>query len=227
MFDYLLTPPRQEFDITQSSSIDKYLNNNDINYVIHCAAIARFTLCEKNPQEAIMTNIIGTSNLVRSLMKIEDKKRKKIRFLHISTDGVYNSRKGNFSEKSATIPYNNYGWSKLGAECAVQLLTNFVIIRTRFFNPNNILFNDSATDIYTSSIEINELVESIHFLLNSTFIGTINVGDQRMSDFDRYKKYKPSIKPCKRHEITKRINCEMARDASMDCNFWLKLKDKA
>ena len=72
LFDNLLTPSKQELDITRSEIIDEYLSNNDIDFVIHCAAYARMTLCEEKPQEAIITNIIGTSNLVNSIIKIEN-----------------------------------------------------------------------------------------------------------------------------------------------------------
>jgi len=163
---------------------------------------------------------------VRSIITMEDQKEKKIRFIHISTDGVYSSKKGNYSEKSATIPYNNYGWSKLGAECAVRLLSNYAIIRTRFFDPDNIPFVNSAKDIFTSSIPLSELVKAIHLLLYSKFIGIINVGDVKMSEFDRYKEYKPSLKFCKRDDITKDLNFEIAKDASMNCDLWQDLKDK-
>jgi len=224
LFDDLMTPSRQVLDITQPVSIDEYLLTNDIDTVIHCAALARMTLCEEEPEEAIRTNIIGTSNLVCSILKIQDQKEKYIRFIHISTDGVYSSIKGDYSEKSATIPYNNYGWTKLGGECAVHLLANFVIIRTRFFNPNYLPFDNSATDIITSSITLNELVAAIHFILHSKFIGTINVGGRSMADFDRYKEYKPSLNPCIKSDITKHLNYEIAKDASMNCELWFSIK---
>ena len=227
LFDNLLTPSKQELDITRPELIDEYLSNNDIGFVINCAAYARMALCEEKPQEAIITNVIGTSNLVNSIMKIENQKGQKIRFVHISTDGVYSSLKGNYSEKSATIPYNNYGWTKLGGECAVQLLDNFVIIRTRFFNPNSIPFNNSATDIFTSSIPLNELINAIHFILKSKFVGTVNIGSKRISDFEQYKKYKPSIKPYKRYQITKNLNFEIAKDAAMNCELWYSLKNSS
>ena len=223
-FDNLLTPSKKVLDITKLTSINNFFCSNEIDFVIHCAGLSRMAICEDKPQDAIRTNIIGTANLVRSIIGIEQQQERKIRFIHISTDGVYNSKKGNYSETSATIPYNNYGWSKLGSECAVQLLSNYVVIRTRFFNPDNIPFDNSAKDVFSSSIPLNELVEAIHFLLYSEFIGTINVGDIRMSEFDRYKKYKTSLKPCTRADITKSLNFEIAKDASMDIDFWHELK---
>ena len=226
LFDNLLTPSKNELDITQSTSINNFFCDNEINFVIHCAALSKMAICEEKPLDAIKTNIIGTANLVRSIIGIEQQKEREIRFIHISTDGVYSSKEGNYSEKSATIPYNNYGWSKLGAECAVRLLSNYAIIRTRFFDPDNIPFDNSAKDIFTSSIPLSELVEAIHLLLYSKFIGIINVGDVKMSEFDRYKKYKPSLKFCKRDDIAKHLKFDIAKDASMNCDLWQNLKNK-
>ena len=225
LFDNLLTPSKKLFDITKPALIDKYLRKNNIDYIIHSAALARMGLCDEIPEKAIETNIIGTSNLVCSALKFEENEKKNIRLIHISTDAVYNGKTGNYSEKDATIPYNNYGWSKLGAECAVRLLANYAIIRTRFFNPANIPFDDSATNIFTSSMPINELVSAIYLILFSKFIGVINVGDQKMSEFNLYKKFKPSLKPCKRNDITKHLNFEIAKDSTMYCDLWYNLKE--
>ena len=63
------------------------MNTNNISHVIHCAAIARMSICEADPIKAIRVNIIGTSNLVQAILKKESYK-KEIRFIFISTDGV-------------------------------------------------------------------------------------------------------------------------------------------
>ncbi len=50
-----------------------------------------------------------------------------IRFVYISTDGVYVGTKGNYSEEDETAPYNIYGWTKLGGELVVRALPNFCV----------------------------------------------------------------------------------------------------
>ena len=129
----------------------------------------------------------------------------------------------NYDENSKTIPYNNYGWSKLGAECAVRLLPNHVIVRTRFFDEEKIIFKTSATDIYTSSIPVIDLVKSLHKLIDSDFIGTINIGLDRMSDFDRKIQYKPSITKTTRAVVEKEAGISLPGDTSMDCSLWGKI----
>ena len=38
--------------------------------------------------------------------------------LFISTNYVYPGTKGNYKETDPVLPFNNYGWSKLGGESA-------------------------------------------------------------------------------------------------------------
>lgn len=222
-FENLLTPSREILDITKPLTIKNYFHNNDFDAVIHCAALARMLECEKNPEQAIETNIIGTSNLVIEALRKESKFRKNIRFVHISTDGVYSGTKGNYSEKDAAIPYNIYGWTKLGAECAVKILSNHCIIRTSFFDSNRIKFDESATDAYSSKMQINDLVKAIAKMLESDFVGVINIGDKRKSDYERYKEFKPTLKPCKLKDILKIVPFQMAKDASLNTELWLSL----
>ncbi|MBW2977061.1 sugar nucleotide-binding protein [Candidatus Woesearchaeota archaeon] len=225
-FPSLLSPPLETLDITKPETIKKFFDSNDIDAVIHCAALARMRECANEPAKAINVNILGTANLVMEAIKKEKKSGKKIRFIYISTDGVYPGIRGNYSEKDETIPYNSYGWTKLGAECAVNALSNFCIIRTNFFDPNNIAFEESATDMYTSKVTADYLAKAIASLLESDFVGTINVGGERKSDYDNYKEFKKPIKPCKMEDVLKTVTFPLARDASMDCSLWRKIEEK-
>ncbi len=223
-FKNLLTPSHDEMDITNLASVEKFFSKHDFGAIIHCAAMARVGECEKNPSEALAANTIGTANLVRAVMKKQEQLRKNIRFIHISTDGVYQSTEGNYSESGPTIPYNRYGWTKLGAEAAVNLLQNFCIIRTRFFDPKNIKYDKYATDSYTSMIQAGELAEAIALIMKSGFVGTLNVGSERKSDYDIIKKYNPAIKPCKFEDIQSKTPFRLSKDASMNISLWKKLK---
>lgn len=223
-FPKVLSPSRKVLDITEPKKVKKFFDGNDFDAVIHCAALARMEECEKNPIQAIKTNIIGTCNLVNEVINKNNKKKTAIRFLHISTDGVYPGISGNYSENDATIPYNKYGWTKLGSECAVNLLNNFCIIRTNFFEPNHIIFENSPDDSFSSKMPINELVNAICLILQSDFNGTVNVGSERGSDFEKYKHFKPSVKVCKLKDILKEVSFKMAQDSSLNINLWKKLK---
>ena len=220
----LWTPISDEVDLTRLNSIERFFDMHDIDAVIHCAALARMSACENDPVAAITSNIIGTSNLVNVVIKKENEHKKQIRFVHISTDGVYACTKGNYSETDPSIPYNKYGWTKLGAECAVNLLSNFCIIRTRFFDPENIPFDESATDLISSTMSVENLANSIYEVLNTDFVGTINIGSPSQSDYDHYKLFKPSLKTCTRDDIIKTLPFQIAKDASLDLSRWYRMK---
>ena len=223
-FKNLYFPSKKKLNILNRKSIRKILNKNNFYLIINCAAMARIEDCEKNISKAIEVNIGGTYNLVKEIILYQKKKRKKIKFLHISSDGVYPSKKGNYSEKGPLGPYNIYGWTKLASEFIVKILEMHVIIRTRFFDKKNIKFKNSATDIFTSSIEQNDLINKIKKILSKNFFGIVNVGTKRHSDYIIYKKFINNLKPCKRKDIMKNLNVNLAQDSSMNLSILKKIK---
>ena len=115
---------KKKFNILSLNSIRKNLIKYKPKMVIHLAALSRpMKLHYKNIQKSISINIIGTSNLVIECSKLN------IKLVHFSTQYVYPGLKGNYSENSPLLPMNNYAWSKLGAECAVQIYKNSLILR--------------------------------------------------------------------------------------------------
>ena len=222
----IIAPSSEVLDISNHTLVRKFFEKNDFDVIIHCAALARMAKCQNNPLDAIETNIIGTCNLAIETLRKQSREGKTIRFVYISTDGVYNGTKGNYSEKDETIPYNIYGFSKLGGECAVNALPDFCVIRTSFFDPKNIKFDHSATDAYSSKMPINELAKAILVILQKDFVGTVNIGSKRESEFDRYKAYKPGLKESKLSKILKEVPFGMAKDASMNTQLWKALAKK-
>lgn len=221
LFPSLLTPAHSELDITDFCSVDSFIASNPPDAVIHCAAMARMHECEKNPSLAILANTVGTANLALSLLH----HAKKARVLHISTDAVYACTRGEYSELDETAPCNLYGWSKLGAERAISLLPNHCIIRTSFFDPNIIPFADAPTDAYSSKMPLGELVSALRFMLPSNFIGTINIGSPRSSLYGIYSPYKPGLKRATLAAVNKSSPAPIAKDASLDCSLWEKIRN--
>ncbi|MBI3623513.1 sugar nucleotide-binding protein [Candidatus Pacearchaeota archaeon] len=224
-FPEILSPPHEKLDLCNIDSIRNFLNEKPVDAVIHCAALTSMPECEKNPANAVNVNIIGTSNLVNEILKKEQDQGNKIRFIHISTDAVYEREDGNYSENSPTIPNSIYGWSKLGGECAVNALSNHCIIRTSFFDPKKLKFTECPNDVYTSKLAIAELADAIKLLLESDFTGTINVGNKRISNYDLFKKYVPELKSCKLSQIEDKLPAKLPKDSSMNVELWEKIKN--
>ena len=115
---------KKNFDITDRKQISSVLNKYKPNSVIHLAGLSRPMIShEKNIQKSIALNILGTGNIV-----LECEKRN-IKVIYFSTNYVYPGKKGNYDENAPLLPMNNYAWSKLGGEAAVQMYKNSLILR--------------------------------------------------------------------------------------------------
>ena len=214
LFKNIFYPKKNECNILNFNKLKKFIKKKNINLIIHCAAIARMRECERNVYKAIKINVEGTLNIIKVINSL--KKTKKIKLVYISTDAVYPGDKGNYEETGALKPFNVYGWTKLSSEFIVRTLDNFLIIRTRFFNPDKIRFKYYAKDIYSSTIEIKKLVLIIHKLISKKISGIINVGENRISDYENYKKFKKKIISCSKNKILRKINFKIATDSSLN-----------
>ncbi len=96
-----------------ASCFDKY----NINAIINLAAETHVDRSISGPAEFIMTNIVGTFNLLElARRRIED-----FRFYHVSTDEVYGSLdEGVFTETSRYNPSSPYAASKAAADQLVN-----------------------------------------------------------------------------------------------------------
>ncbi len=212
----ILFPTRFELNITDPDSVKKYFDTHKINAVIHCAAIASVGACEKNPALALTTNSLGTANLVSNCLG------KNIRFIYISTDYVYPCKDGNYKETDFVEPFTVYGLTKLAGENMVKILPNSCIIRTSFFNPNDIPFNTAFIDSFSSKIALDQIAKEVIYLLDKNFKGIINIGRERISFYDLYKNYKPEIKPESLLDSDSPV--KRAKDSSMDISLLNKIK---
>ena len=217
LFKGHLFPPSKKIDIRKSENLEAFIRKNKINLIINCAAIARMRICEKYKDKSYAVNVLGVQNLREIILKI---KERKIKLIQISSDAVYPSIKGNYSENSKLKPYNYYGKTKFYQK--KKKLDDFIIIRTRFFNKLSL---QKQLDSYSSSIEVNKLVKYIIFLIKINFKGIINVGGEEISDFDLYKKYKKIIL-CKHEDIQKKINFKISKNSSMNIEKLKKLINK-
>ena len=178
-------PSKRTLDIRSKIKIKKFLETRKIEIIINCAAIARMSKCEENKPLAFETNVNGTMNLVLEILK-----KKNLKLIHISSDAVYKSIKGNYREDDKLDFYNFYGLTKILSDYIVRYLEDYLIIRTRFYDKKQIKFKEYAFDSFSSAIEVKELVRIIEKLVIKNVNGVINIGSKKRSDFQIYKKLK-------------------------------------
>lgn len=176
---------KKKLNILSLKSINKSFKNLNPDGVIHLAGLSRpMSIHEKNINQSIDSNIIGTSNLVKVC------NNNNVKLIYLSTSYVYPGKKGNYNESDSLLPWNNYGWSKLGAESAVQMYENSLIIRAcmtekpfthKFAFSNvktNFIFHDEFAKI---------LVKIIHYK------GILNVGGKSQSIYQFAKRNNKNV----------------------------------
>ena len=223
LFKNLKHPSSKKVNILSKNQIESFLIKNKIDTIIHCAAMARVKECEENKKRAYKINVIGTKNIVDVIKKISKKNKKKIKLIFMSSDGVYASTKGNYKESDNLKPYNYYGLTKVKGEQQVKKLDSYLIIRTRFFNKKKIKFVYSATNIFTSALEVNTLVKYLYKIITKQYTGILNIGGKRISDYERYYKFNKKVMPCDKSKIFNKLNFKIATDASLNLQKFKKL----
>ena len=125
-YNFLFTD-RNSLDITNKQSIRNFIDMNNIDIIINCAAYTAVDKAESDKKQADAIN----HQSVKYLAQIS--KEKNIKLIHISTDYVFNGKNYKpYIESDFTAPSNIYGKSKLDGEKALQDINpkNSIIIRT-------------------------------------------------------------------------------------------------
>ena len=179
-------PTKKELNILEIDQIINYLQKKRPKYLIHLAGLSRpIIIHEKNISLSIKLNIIGTSNLVIACKKLG------IKIIYFSTSYVYPEKKGNHNEKSPLLPINNYAWSKLGGECAVQMYKNSLILRVSM-TEKPFVHKSAFTNMFTNFIYHEDFLKIFLKIIDKK--GIINIGGPISSVYKFVKKENPKIK---------------------------------
>jgi len=180
---------KKECNILNLQSLEKIIKKIKPKLIIHCAGLSRpMHIHETNITKSIDLNIIGTANLVKICKKF------KIKLIYFSTGYVYEGTKGNYSEKDPVKPFNNYGLSKLGGECAVQMYKNSLILRITM-TEKPFKFKKAYTNLKSNFLYHEDLVKMLPKLINKT--GIINVGGKSQSIYSFAKILNKKVKGIK------------------------------
>jgi len=204
---------KKKFNILKYKSILKKLRELKIDILIHTAALSRpMTIHNLNIEKSIDINIIGTCNVVKACQKLN------IKLIYFSTSYVYPGTSGNYNEESLLKPFNNYAWSKLGGECAVQMYKNSLILRIAM-TEYPFVHKEAYINAKTSFIYQHDFAKFLPKLLKEK--GIINIGGKKMTIYKFANKDNPNIKPI----YLKRGNL-FPKDSSMKINKLKKILKK-
>jgi len=109
-------------DIVDATFIDDLFQAEQFDAVIHLAAESHVDRSISNPMEFVMTNVIGTVNLLNAAKKYWTQNDRTHRFYHVSTDEVYGALgdEGMFTEETSYDPHSPYSASKASSDHFVR-----------------------------------------------------------------------------------------------------------
>ena len=176
---------KEQCNILNIKSIEKIVNRVKPKIIMHCAGLSRpMDAHDKNISKSIDLNIIGTSNITKVCEK------NGIKLIYFSTGYVYEGVKGNYSEKDPVKPFNNYGLSKLGGECAVSMYKNSLILRITM-TEKPFPYKNAYSNLKSNFMYHEDLIKILPKIIKEK--GIINVGGKSQSVFQFAKKYNRKV----------------------------------
>ena len=177
---------KKQLDILKESSILKAINKYKPQAILHLAALSRpMNIHIKKISDSINLNIIGTCNVVNACIK------KKIKIIYFSTSYIYPGKKGDYKETDGLHPWNNYGWSKLGGEAAVQMYKNSLIIRA-CMTERPFLHKEAYVNVKSNFIFQDQFAKLFLKIINKK--GVYNIGGKSQSIYNFAKSTKSNVK---------------------------------
>ena len=177
---------KKQLDILSPSSIRRNLKKYKPKYLLHLAGLSRpMKIHETNLSKSIDLNIIGTSNLVKECNYYN------VKIIYLSTSYVYPGTKGDYNENDPVKPWNNYSWSKLGGECAVQMYKNSLIVRM-CMTEKPFIHKKAYANVKLNFIFQEDAARLLLRVLNKK--GIINLGGPSQTIYNFARKYNKNIK---------------------------------
>ena len=178
----------QSCDLISKEAAQKIIETFQPRIIIHCAALSKPDQCEDNQDLAYQSNVVATQNIIESIDSAKTK------YVHISTDAVFDGTKGNYNETDEPNPPHFYGKTKWEGEQASLKIANALIARINIFGWNiqdkqslaewmvGELFQkreiNGFTDAIFSSIYTFELAKMLEQALDRDLAGVYHFGSR-------------------------------------------------
>ena len=173
------------FDLLDFDSLNNWLENNNLDIVVHCAAMVNIDQCEENQGIAEDLHYKTTKIISRYLNKTGG------RLIYISTDHLFDGRKkGLYTEKDRVNPLNTYARTKLEGERVALSMENGLAIRTNIIGRSRSekpsfaewIIKDLADgkklnlfdDVFFSPLHVSDLSDMVFQLIQKQKTGLYN-----------------------------------------------------
>ncbi len=148
----------EDLDITDRQAIADYIQKNDINLIINCAAYNAVDKAETDKNTAFKINSEAVSNLA------SEAKKSNIKLVHYSTDFVFDGTKGSpYLVTDKPNPVSVYGESKYQGELNVinSQINSFLIRTSWVFGVGNVNFAKKIISWSEGKTELSVVTDQI------------------------------------------------------------------
>ena len=185
-------------------TIENYLRKIRPKILVHMAGLSRpMKQHEEKIHRSIELNIVGTANIVKVCSRMN------VKVIYLSSGYVYQGKRGNYKETDAILPWNNYGWSKLGGESAVHMYKNSLILRCAL-TEYPFSHKKAFSDVQNNFIYHKDFIPILFKLISKK--GIINVGNKTKSVFEFARKENKNVIKIKSKGIMpKRIDMSLKK----------------
>jgi dTDP-4-dehydrorhamnose reductase len=119
----------RKVDLRDREAVSSCVASVQPNWTVHRVARTNVDLCETNPEEAYRANVVATENIARAAA------RWNARVLYISTDSVFDGRRGWYREGDLPSLVNTYAATKpAGEQVALGSPAPTLVARTNFYD---------------------------------------------------------------------------------------------
>lgn len=229
---------KYQCDLNNKDQLKTILNKLKPDIIIHTVGLSSLDKCERDPEHAYQINTVTTQNIIHQIK--EDIPETGLIFL--STDYVFDGKKGGYKETDKTSPETVYGKTKLEAEAIIKnSIKNYAICRTaNVYGHGGNFFNfvltslkqgvsiDVFSDTFFSPTYIGNLVEMINSIIEKKITGVFHTaGCEAINRYDFAKKiaeaYQKDIRLI--NSIKKPHDSLLADNVSLDISFTQKKID--
>ena len=173
------TPSSADLDVRKpfidQDSI-RYRDCQMINTVVHCAGWVN-RRCKEDLYGATRVNVVGTAEAAAFCHDIN------ATLVYISTEYVFDGRRGRYAPLDPPSPFNYYGETKLAGEIIARSLRKHIIIRPSLM-PDLFPFKYAFTNVISSKLPLSEAARQIVQIIFNGRIGIHHVCGPRMSLYD-------------------------------------------
>lgn len=149
--------------------------------IVHTAAMTEVDRCEMEKELCWNVNVVATDQVVSAAQKIGSK------VIFISSDYVFDGKKGPYDENDLPNPIGYYGRSKLAAENIVRGSgLNWVVVRTIVLYGNGVKVRSSFVTWLLDQLHKGKTVRIVDDQWgNSTIVDDLAAGIDRLITLDR------------------------------------------